>query len=42
MSRFSDKSDIWAIGVTAFELLYGQVPWSACSEAELANKMFSN
>jgi SNF-related kinase len=39
MSRYSDKSDIWAIGVTAYELLFGQVPWQATSEADLANKM---
>ena len=26
-SKYSDKSDIWAIGVTTYELLFGHVPW---------------
>lgn len=38
-NQYSEKSDIWAIGVTAFELLYGKVPWSAYSEKELCVKM---
>jgi SNF-related kinase len=38
-SKYSDKSDIWAIGVTAYELLFGHVPWQAGSEKELANKI---
>ncbi|CAD8046461.1 unnamed protein product [Paramecium sonneborni] len=38
-NKYSDKSDIWAIGVSAFEILYGQVPWQATSEKELAQKM---
>jgi serine/threonine protein kinase len=26
-NRYSYKSDVWAIGVIAFELVYGQRPW---------------
>lgn len=28
-SKYSEKSDIWAVGVSIFELLSGQVPWQA-------------
>ncbi|CAD8109433.1 unnamed protein product [Paramecium sonneborni] len=38
-NRYSEKSDIWALGVSLFELLFGQVPWQAASERELAQKM---
>ncbi|CAD8116494.1 unnamed protein product [Paramecium sonneborni] len=38
-NRYSEKSDIWALGVSLFELLFGQVPWQAGSERELAQKM---
>ncbi|CAD8046644.1 unnamed protein product [Paramecium primaurelia] len=40
-NKYSDKSDIWAIGVSAFEIIFGQVPWQATSEKELAQKMVS-
>lgn len=26
-NRYSEKSDMWSIGVLYYELLYGQVPW---------------
>ncbi|CAD8189189.1 unnamed protein product [Paramecium octaurelia] len=38
-NRYSEKSDIWALGVSLFELLFGQVPWQAGSERELAQRM---
>ncbi|CAD8100483.1 unnamed protein product [Paramecium primaurelia] len=38
-NRYSEKSDIWALGVSLFELLFGQVPWQAGTERELAQKM---
>lgn len=38
-NKYSDKSDIWALGVTAFELLFAAVPWQAASEKELGYKM---
>uniref|UniRef100_A0A060T510 non-specific serine/threonine protein kinase n=1 Tax=Blastobotrys adeninivorans TaxID=409370 RepID=A0A060T510_BLAAD len=33
--RITDKIDIWALGVTLFCLIYGQVPFTADSEFEL-------
>ncbi|CAK61411.1 unnamed protein product (macronuclear) [Paramecium tetraurelia] len=38
-NRYSEKSDIWALGVSLFELLFGQVPWQAGTERELAQRM---
>jgi serine/threonine protein kinase len=26
-NKYSYKSDVWAIGVIAFELIYGKRPW---------------
>lgn len=34
-NNYSFKSDIWAMGVTFFEMLIGRVPWISKSEKEL-------
>lgn len=34
-SMYGYKSDIWAIGVTFFEMLMGRVPWRSKTEKEL-------
>jgi serine/threonine protein kinase len=28
-NKYSEKSDIWSLGVIFYELLYGTVPWNA-------------
>jgi serine/threonine protein kinase len=29
--KYTNKSDIWAIGITFYEMLYGRTPWKAKS-----------
>jgi len=36
LNQYSHKSDIWAIGVLYYELLFGTVPFMAQTEKELA------
>jgi serine/threonine protein kinase len=35
-NKYSEKSDIWSLGVIFYEMLYGAVPWNAPSEKDLA------
>ena len=37
--KFSEKSDIFAMGVVLFEMLTGKTPWTAVSERDLLYKM---
>lgn len=36
---YSTKSDIWSIGIMAYELLHGDTPWQCKTERELIDKM---
>ena len=36
---YSFKSDIWAIGVTFYEMLVGRVPWRSKTEKELLQEL---
>jgi serine/threonine protein kinase len=38
-NRYSYKSDIWALGVIYYEMLFGRVPWNARTEKLLAQKI---
>lgn len=38
-NEYSFKSDIWALGVIFYEMLFGQTPWKANTEKELPRKM---
>jgi serine/threonine protein kinase len=36
---YSNKSDIWAIGVIFYEMLTGKTPWKAKTEADLKRQI---
>lgn len=39
--KFSSKCDVWSLGVTIFEILYGRTPFTAKSPKELLDKLLS-
>ena len=40
-TKYTTKSDIWALGLIFYELLYGRTPWTAFSQVDLSNKINS-
>ena len=38
-NEYSYESDIWALGVICFEMIYSRTPWSAKTEKELLKKI---
>lgn len=39
--KYTHKSDIWAIGITFYEMLQGRTPWKIKNENELINSILS-
>ena len=37
--KFSSKCDVWSLGVTIYEILYGRTPFTAKSPKELLTKL---
>ncbi len=40
-SKYTNKSDIWAIGITFYEMLSGKTPWKVKNESELIKSILS-
>jgi SNF-related kinase len=38
-NRYSFHSDIWALGVMAYEMVYGKLPWKEKVESMLYEKI---
>ena len=39
--KYTNKSDIWSLGVIFYEILYGKTPWVARNKQELYQKMLT-
>jgi serine/threonine protein kinase len=38
-NRYSFKSDVWSMGIMAYELVYGDAPWKSKDDAKLFELM---
>lgn len=36
LNQYSEKSDVWSIGIIYYEMLFGRVPFQAATEKDLA------
>jgi serine/threonine protein kinase len=39
--KYSNKSDLWSIGLIFYEMLHGRTPWQATNELQLINAIYS-
>lgn len=40
--KYSNKSDIWSIGLIFYEMLHGKTPWQASNELQLVNAIYNH
>jgi serine/threonine-protein kinase ULK/ATG1 len=40
--KFSSKCDVWSLGVTIYEILYGRTPYTAKSPKELLDRILTD
>lgn len=39
--KYTNKSDLWSIGLIYYEMLHGRTPWPASNELQLLNGIYS-
>ena len=40
-AKYTNKSDLWSIGLIYYEMLHGRTPWPASNELQLLNGIYS-
>jgi len=40
--KYSNKSDLWSIGLIFYEMLHGRTPWQANNELQLINAIYTH
>ena len=40
-AKYTNKSDLWSVGLIYYELLHGHTPWPAKNEIQLINNIMS-
>jgi serine/threonine-protein kinase ULK/ATG1 len=40
-TKYTNKSDVWSVGLIYYELLHGYTPWPAKNEVQLANNIMN-
>jgi serine/threonine protein kinase len=39
--KYTNKSDLWSVGLIFYEMLHGKTPWTAANELQLINAIYS-